>query len=73
MIRLPLVLAMALALPSVASAADLMQTYEMARNGDPTLAQAEASRLSQKEGVVQARAALLPQVSGTVSLGRSSA
>jgi outer membrane protein len=73
MIRLPLVLAVALALPSVASAADLMQTYEMARNGDPTLAQAEAGRLSQKEGVVQARAALLPQVSGTVSLGRSSA
>lgn len=73
MSRLPLVLALALALPSAASAADLMQTYEMARNGDPTLAQAEASRLSQKEGVVQARAALLPQVSGTASLGRSSA
>jgi outer membrane protein len=73
MIRLPLVLAVALALPSVASAADLMQTYEMARNGDPTLAQAEAGRLSQKEGVVQARAALLPQVNGTASLGRASA
>ncbi|WDS37734.1 TolC family outer membrane protein [Pseudoxanthomonas sp.] len=73
MSRLPLVLALALALPSAASAADLMQTYEMARNGDPTLAQAEASRLSQKEGVVQARATLLPQVNGTASLGRSSA
>lgn len=73
MIRLPLVLAIALALPSIASAADLMQTYEMARNGDPTLAQAEAGRLAQKEGVVQARATLLPQVSGTASLGRSSA
>jgi len=73
MIRLPLVLAVALALPSLASAADLMQTYEMARNGDPTLAQAEAGRLAQKEGVVQARATLLPQVSGTASLSRSSA
>ncbi|RZZ84730.1 TolC family outer membrane protein [Pseudoxanthomonas winnipegensis] len=73
MSRLPLVLAVALALPSAASATDLMQTYEMARNGDPTLAQAEAARLSQKEGVVQARATLLPQVNGTASLGRSSA
>ncbi|SEL62084.1 outer membrane protein [Pseudoxanthomonas sp. GM95] len=73
MSRLPLVLAVALALPSAASAADLMQTYEMARNGDPTLAQAEANRLSQKEGVVQARATLLPQVNGSASLGRSSA
>ncbi|TAA12139.1 hypothetical protein EA658_11640 [Pseudoxanthomonas winnipegensis] len=72
MSRLPLVLAVALALPSAASATDLMQTYEMARNGDPTLAQAEAARLSQKEGVVQARATLLPQVNGTASLGRSS-
>lgn len=72
MIRRPLVLALALALPSAASATDLMQTYEMARNGDPTLAQAEAARLSQKEGVVQARAALLPQVNGSASISKSS-
>ena len=40
MIRRPLVLALALALPASAfvgsvSAADLMQTYELARSGDP--------------------------------------
>lgn len=76
MSRRPLVLALALALPAsalVASAhaTDLMQTYELARAGDPQLAAAESDRLSQKEGAVQARAALLPQVSGSASLGRS--
>lgn len=72
MTRRLITLAVALALPSLASAADLMQTYEMARNGDPTLASAEAGRLSQKEGAVQARAALLPQIAGSASLTRSS-
>lgn len=70
MIRRTLVLALALALPTVASAADLLQTYELARNGDPQLSIAESSRLSQKEGAVQARAALLPQLDGTASLSR---
>ena len=45
MIRRPLVLALALALPASAlvgsaSAADLMQTYELARSGDPQLSAA---------------------------------
>lgn len=71
MIRRTLVLALALALPTVASAADLLQTYELARNGDPQLSIAESSRLSQKEGAVQARATLLPQLSGNASLKRS--
>ena len=76
MIRRPLVLALALALPAsalvgTAGAADLMQTYELARNGDPQLSAAESGRLAQKEGAVQARAALLPQVNGSASLGRS--
>ena len=54
MIRRTLVLALALALPAAAGATDLMQTYEMARNGDPQLAAAESNRLAQKEGAVQA-------------------
>ncbi|MBA3928186.1 outer membrane protein [Pseudoxanthomonas japonensis] len=65
MSRRPLVLALALALPSAAGATDLMQTYELARTGDPTLSIAESTRLIDKEGAARARAALLPQVSGS--------
>ena len=72
MIRRSLVLALATALsPMAAQATDLLQVYEMARNGDPTLATAESTRLYSKEGQVQARAALLPQLSGTGSLSRT--
>ncbi|HEY5972913.1 MAG TPA: TolC family outer membrane protein [Pseudoxanthomonas sp.] len=76
MSRRPLVLALALALPfsaaiGAAHATDLMQTYELARTGDPQLAAAESGRLAQKEGAVQARAALLPQINGEASLTRS--
>ncbi len=62
------ILALALAaalLPMAAQAADLLQVYEMARNGDPQLSSAESTRLYNKEGQVQARAALLPQLNGT--------
>jgi len=65
MSRRPLALALALALPSAAGATDLMQTYELARTGDPQLSIAESTRLFDKEGAVQARAALLPQVTGS--------
>ncbi|MBL8255727.1 MAG: TolC family outer membrane protein [Pseudoxanthomonas mexicana] len=65
MSRRPLVLALALALPSAAGATDLMQTYELARTGDPTLSIAESTRLIDKEGAARARAALLPLVSGS--------
>ena len=73
MIRRPLALALALALLPVAGAhaEDLLQTYELARVGDPQLAQAESGRLITKEGAVQARAALLPQVDGSASYRRS--
>ncbi|MFT4196600.1 MAG: TolC family outer membrane protein, partial [Pseudoxanthomonas sp.] len=71
MTRRLITLAVALALPSLASATDLLQTYEMARNGDPTLASAESTRLYDKEGQVQARAALLPQLDGTATLSRT--
>ena len=76
MSRRPLVLALALALPSfmaigAANATDLMETYELARAGDPQLAAAESGRLAQKEGAVQARSALLPQINGEATLSRT--
>ena len=75
--RRPLVLALAVAvgtatlLPVTASAEDLMQTYELARAGDPQFAAAESNRLATREGAVQARAAMLPQVNGEASVGKS--
>jgi outer membrane protein len=71
--RRPLALALAIALLPVAGAhaEDLLQTYELARAGDPQLAAAESGRLATKEGAVQARAALLPQLNGTASYNRS--
>jgi outer membrane protein len=71
MSRRPLVLALALALPFSANATDLMQTYELARAGDPQLSIAEATRLFDKEGAVQARAALLPRIDGTAGYNRA--
>src|SRR5688500_13768369 len=77
MSRRPLVLALAAVigtaalLPAVAGAEDLMQTYELARAGDPQLSAAESTRDATKEGAVQARAALLPQIDGQASLSKS--
>lgn len=72
MIRRSLTLALAVALtPLTSHAADLLQVYEMARNGDTQLAAAESTRLFDKEGAVQARAALLPQIGGEASLDRA--
>ncbi|QSX79490.1 TolC family outer membrane protein [Agrilutibacter solisilvae] len=77
MSRHPLVVALAAAIatsalmPAVAQAEDLLQTYELARTGDPQLSGAEAARLAIREGSVQARAALLPQIAGEATLTRS--
>jgi outer membrane protein len=72
MIRRPLVFALALALmPASAFAEDLLQTYELARGGDPQLSAAESQRLATKEGAVQARAAMLPQINGTAGVSRT--
>jgi outer membrane protein len=73
MIHRPLALALAIALLPVAGAhaEDLLQTYALARAGDPQLAAAESGRLITKEGAVQARAALLPQLNGSASYNRS--
>jgi outer membrane protein len=77
MSRHPLVLALAAVigasalLPAAAHAEDLLQTYELARSGDPQFSAAESGRLVTREGSVQARAALLPQISGSASQSRS--
>ncbi|UNK42866.1 TolC family outer membrane protein [Luteimonas sp. S4-F44] len=72
MFRRPLFLSLALALTSgPLFAADLVQTYELARTNDPTLSIAESQRLSTREGAVQARGALLPQINGSASLSDS--
>ena len=68
----PLAFALALALlPASAFAEDLLQTYELARNSDPQLSAAESQRLATREGSVQARASMLPQISGDASINRS--
>ena len=72
MSRRPLAIALAFALlPAAASAEDLLQTYELARNGDPQYSAAESSRLVAREGSVQARAAMLPQIDGSASVSRT--
>lgn len=72
MIRRCLALAVTTALfPVVSQATNLLQVYEMARAADPQLSAAESTRLYSVEGQVQARAALLPQMSGTATLARS--
>lgn len=58
-------------LAGTAGAADLMQAYELARQSDPQLQAAESRSLAQGEGVVQNRAALLPQLNGEVSWSRT--
>ena len=72
MIRRPLVLALAFALlPAAASAADLMQVYQLARENDPQFSSSEAQARATREGAVQARAAMLPQISGDARYTRS--
>ena len=66
--RRTLSLALALAMaPIAAHAEDLLQTYRIARTADPQLQAAEASMRSIREGAVQARSQLLPQVAGSAS------
>lgn len=72
MSRRPIAFALALALlPLPAFAQDLLQTYELARQGDPVLSIAESNRAISREGEVQARAQLLPSLNGSASLNRS--
>ncbi|HOV96409.1 MAG TPA: TolC family outer membrane protein [Thermomonas sp.] len=72
MLRRPLALALALALlPVAAQADDLLQSYHNARNSDPQYASAEANRLVSAERPVQARAALLPNIGGSIGANRA--
>lgn len=54
--------------PHRAAANDLMTVYTQARQSDPQLRIAEAQRLASREGLPQARSALLPSISGQASL-----
>jgi outer membrane protein len=67
-----LALALGLALAGPAGAADLLTVYQQARQSDPQLQAAEARKFADGERVVQARAALLPQISGSASYGDDS-
>jgi outer membrane protein len=69
-LRLP-TLALAI-IPLAGHGKDLLDAYQEARANDPVLSQSNATRLSASESVSQARALLLPQVNGTVSLNQVS-
>jgi outer membrane protein len=60
-------LAWAVVLPP-AHAEDLMEIFQLARQADPVVAAADADRAAEREGGVQARAALLPQLSVAAAL-----
>ncbi len=67
-------LILAVALTTVASPShgtDLLDAYRDARANDPVLSQADAIRLSTGEGVDQARALLLPQISAGLTLSQT--
>lgn len=64
-------IALLLAAGSSADAADLMQAYTLARDSDPQLAIADTSRYATQLRVTQARANLLPNLSGSASYSRS--
>ena len=66
----PLSLALIIAgFSAQASATDLVQAYDLARQSDPQFSAAEAQKNAQGEGIVQSRAALLPQVTADASYG----
>lgn len=67
---LSLTLALA-AFSSPGQGTDLLDVYRDARANDPVLSQADAARLSTSEGINQARALLLPQVSAGLSLSQT--
>jgi outer membrane protein len=64
-------LAIALLLTGVVSnaqATDLLEAYDLARQSDPQLSAAESQKNAQGEGIIQARSALLPQISADANL-----
>lgn len=68
----PLAVATALIFASTTSyATDLMQSYTEARQSDPVLAISESQNAISKEGVIQSRSALLPQINGNLGMNQS--
>ena len=68
---LSLAVAVAFAFAPLAHAEDLISIYHEARNSDPQLAAAEATRNATSENVSQARALLLPQLGASYRYERS--
>ena len=66
-------LPVALLLAQAAHADSLLQVYEKALQSDPQVREAEANRLAVLEGKPSARGALLPQVSGRMTLANNAA
>ena len=61
-----LLIGMSMAASSASAFADdLLQVYQQALTNDPVLLKAAAQYKASKEGITQARAALLPQISAT--------
>jgi outer membrane protein len=68
-----LTLALALATISLSShSEDLLDAYRQAHANDPVLQQADSQNLSTREGVPQARALLLPQISASFGINQTS-
>ncbi len=68
--RLAAVASLALLIPGLALGADLSEIYQRALRNDPILREADANRLAALEAKPQARAALLPQVTGKAGYTR---
>lgn len=62
-----LVLALALATPSLSNATSLLEVYQQALQSDPLIHEAEARRLAALEALPQARGALFPQINANGS------
>ncbi|ASP48543.1 outer membrane channel protein TolC [Cognaticolwellia beringensis] len=56
---------------SLANAEDLLSVYQQAKNNDPVVLRAHAQFLATEEGIEQARAILLPQLSASASYTES--
>ena len=56
---------------SIVNAEDLLSVYKQAQANDPTVLRAHAQYLATKEGIDQARAVLLPQLSASTSYTKS--
>jgi outer membrane protein len=61
-------LTMLLSAAPLARADSLLEVYQLARQNDPQLREAEANRMAVRQAKPQALGALLPQINGTVNL-----